>query len=111
MVVVSHPDNMDVDELELKLLMRGYIAAKLTSRESWRGFRHDKMTVRIKFSIGRAIPFQGCAKARWLAHSPNSLSALASSAPLGLLAVICRHNYFVLTPWAGPALMDTSNFG
>ena len=38
-VVVSCPDHITADELELELPIRGYVAAKRTSRDSWRGCR------------------------------------------------------------------------
>ena len=38
-VVVSCPDHITADEFELVLPIRGFIAAKHTSRDSWRGCR------------------------------------------------------------------------
>ena len=38
-VVVSCSDHIAADELELELSIRGYVAAKRTSRDSWRGCR------------------------------------------------------------------------
>ena len=38
-VVVSCSDHNTVDDLELELPIRGYVAAKRTSLDSWRGYR------------------------------------------------------------------------
>ena len=37
-VVVSCPDHITADELELELPIRGYVAAKRPSRDSWHSF-------------------------------------------------------------------------
>ena len=38
-VVVSCPDYVKAEKLEMELLIRGYVAAKLTSLDSWRRCR------------------------------------------------------------------------